>query len=201
MEILQGKTPLFWDTVMLRKRVAGYPTVHIDIGTGDGFLVHHLAARNPHTFMIGLDACRENLHAVSGRGAAENTLFVIANALMLPPELTSSATQVTLNFPWSSLAQGLLEGDPGLLRGLCRVMQPGAALEIRLNAEAVASAGWALEAGAAQIQTLLHSEGFRMHSPHVLSPADLRRYPTRWAKRLAYGRDPRALLLAGQWRG
>jgi trans-aconitate methyltransferase len=201
MEILQGKTPLFWDAERLRSRITLYERVQIDIGTGDGSLVRHLAARYPRTLVIGLDACRENLHAVSGRGAAENMLFVIANALDLPPELTGSATHVTVNFPWGSLAEGLLNGHAGLLCGLRRVMQPGAALEIRLNAEAVGSAGWCLEAGAAQVQRVLQAAGVAMGSPQTLTPADLRRYPTRWAKRLAYGRDPRAVLLGGLWRG
>ena len=109
MEIIRGKQTSFIDTTALAAKLVGYDRVHIDIGTGDGRFVRHIAQNNPGTFVIGIDACRENLVAISRR-APSNSLFVIANARALPTELFGSATQVTINFPWGSLFDGLAYG-------------------------------------------------------------------------------------------
>lgn len=195
MEIIQGKAALRIET--LSERVAGYDGIHLDIGTGDGRYAVHVAQANPRLFVIGIDACRENLRDQSRR-APLNTLFVIANALALPPELHGFATAVTINFPWGSLLEGLLAGDEGLLNGLEAVMCcPGAALDIRLNGSALAEAGWSLEAGGIRVREVLADYGFNMRSSVQLTAADLKACPTTWAKRLAFGRDPRAVHLRG----
>lgn len=192
MEIIRGKHTSYIDSLAL----AGYDQLHIDIGTGDGRFVRHLAQTRPHGFVIGIDACRENLYDISRR-APGNTLFVIANAARLPLELYGLAASVTINFPWGSLLDGLLDGDPALLGGLSAVMRPGAALDVLLNGGALAEAGWSLEAGADRVRDVLAFNGFAVGRPMTLLADDLRAYPTTWAKRLAYGRDPRAVHLRG----
>src|SRR5438045_3947678 len=117
METLRGKHASFTDASALAARLAEYDTVHIDIGTGDGRFVQHVVQTCPNAFVIGIDACRENLHEVSRR-ASDNTLFVIANALALPSELYGLATKITINFPWGSLLEGLITDDLALLDGL-----------------------------------------------------------------------------------
>jgi trans-aconitate methyltransferase len=194
MEILQGKHALFIDSTAFGERVAGYDRVHIDIGTGDGRFVRHIAQTHPDTFVIGIDACRENLYATS-RQTPANALFVIANARTLPPELDGIASGVTINFPWGSLCNGLLDADAALLEGLYRVMRPDAGLDIRLNGGALTEAGWTLETGAEQVRRVLAQNGFAMHRPIAMTAADLKAFPTTWAKSLAFGRDPRALHL------
>jgi len=194
MEIIQGKAALFMDKLTLAERASGYDRIHLDIGTGDGRYVEHLARANPRLFVIGIDACRENLRERSRR-APLNALFAIANALALPPELHGAASQVTINFPWGSLLNGLLSGD--LLTGLEAVMRPGAALDIRLNGGALAEAGWSLEEGGARMRERLAAYGFTMQPTTHLSAAALKAYPTTWAKRLAFGRDPRAAHVRG----
>jgi 16S rRNA (adenine(1408)-N(1))-methyltransferase len=84
MEIIRGKRASFIDASATAELLADYETIHIDIGTGDGRFVQHLAQSNPNTSVIGIDACRENLQEVSRR-APTNALFVIANAYALPP--------------------------------------------------------------------------------------------------------------------
>lgn len=196
MEIIRGKHASFFDTSALADKLTGYNRVHIDIGTGDGRFVQHIAQTRPNCFAIGIDACRENLREVSRR-TPTNALFIIANALALPSELDGLATQVTINFPWGSLLEGLLADDPSLLTGLVRVARPDAVLEVRLNAGALAEAGWSLEEGADQIREALAINGFDMRSPIPMAVRDLRSFPTTWAKRVAFGRDPRALYLHG----
>jgi 16S rRNA (adenine(1408)-N(1))-methyltransferase len=196
MEIIRGKQASFMDTAALAERLAGYDSIHMDIGTGDGRFVRHVAQTRPNTFVIGLDAARENLIEVSRR-APSNALFVIANARALPYELRGLATQVTINFPWGSLVEGLLTGDPALMTGLAMIARPRAELDVRLNAGALAEAGWLLEAGAVRVREVLAVNGFTMRPPIRLTSGELKALPTTWAKRLAFGRDPRAMYLRG----
>ena len=146
--------------------------------------------------MIGVDACRENLQQNSRRAPA-NTLFVIANALALPAELDRTAAHITVNFPWGSLLEGLAERESAVIAGLSRLAFAGTRLEVRVNAGALAEAGWPLEQGAAQIQRVLLASGFAMRPAAALTAAELKAFPSTWAKRLAFGRDPRAFALSG----
>jgi 16S rRNA (adenine(1408)-N(1))-methyltransferase len=194
MEILRGKHASILDTAALAALLAGYDTVHVDIGTGDGRFVQHVARALPRTLAIGIDACRENLRDAS-RKAPANALFVIASAQALPGELDGQAAHVSINFPWGSLLDSLLDGDAALYGGLRRVMRPGAALDVRLNSSALGEAGWALEAGAARIREALAAHDFALRRPEAMDARELKSYPTTWAKRLAFGRDPRAVWL------
>lgn len=105
------------------------------------------------------------------------------------------ASKVTINFPWGSLLTGLLDGEPMLLEGLLAIIRPGAALEVRLNAGALTEAGYTLESGGARVRQALHESGFDVGDLLRLDARGLRQCPTTWAKRLAYGRDPRAVYL------
>lgn len=200
METLRGKHASFMDSTALAERLAGYTQVHIDIGTGDGRFAGHVAQASPNRFVIGVDACRENLMDISRRAPA-NTLFVITNAQALPTELYGLAAHISINFPWGSLIEGLLNDDAGLMAGLRMVARPNAALEVRLNGGALAEAGWALDEGAARVQAVLEANRFTMRAPKVMLAQELKQFPTTWAKRIAYGRDPRAMLLAGVRQG
>lgn len=199
MEIIRGKHASFINTAALAERLIGCDKIHIDIGTGDGRFVHHIAQANPTCHAIGIDACRENLHEVSRRARA-NALFVIANAQALPPELDGLAAHITINFPWGSLLEGLLTNNTDILTGLVRLTRPNAILEVRLNGGALTEAGWSLEDGADRVREVLRVNGFKVQSPMVLVAHDLKAFPTTWAKRLAFGRDPRAIYLpAMRW--
>lgn len=197
MEIMRGKQTVFLDAAAFNKRRAGYTTLHMDIGTGDGRFVRHIAAKQPEAFVVGIDACRENLQE-SSRSALPNTLFVIANASALPHELYGLADSITINFPWGSLLEGLVNDDAALLSGLRAIARPCCALDVRINSGALAEAGWALDAGAAQVRRVLLANGFSMGTPTAMNARDLKAYPTSWAKRLAYGRDPHAVVLLGK---
>ena len=194
LESIQGKRAFAIDAAALAARTAGYRDILIDIGTGDGRWVRHVARTRPGWFALGVDACREGLRDAS-RAAPPNALYVIANALALPPELHGLATALTLNFPWGSLLAGLLAGEAALLDGLRAVARPGAILEVRLNSGALVEAGWPLEAGAGRVCGALRVAGFAVARPVALDAAALRGCPSTWARRLAHGRDPRGVLL------
>jgi 16S rRNA (adenine(1408)-N(1))-methyltransferase len=187
VECIRGKTTADIDVDRLAADAASYDDVLIDVGTGDGRYVLHVARTSPTWFALGVDACRENLRKAS-RKAPPNALYVVANALALPRELSGMASKVTINFPWGSLLTGLLEG-------LLAIARPGAVLEIRLNAGALDESGYTLKTGGARIRQALHEGGFDVGDLLRLDARELRQCHTTWAKRLAYGRDPSAVCL------
>lgn len=196
MERIIGSRRLALGGADLLALASPYPRVLVDLGTGDGRFVDHIARTHTDTFAIGIDACREQLAARS-RSARANALYLIANALDLPVELDGMATHLTINFPWGSLLTGLVRGDTALFNRITAITRPGAQLELWLNAGVMSEAGVDLEAGARSIRRLLRDAGFAMQPPSLASAADLRAYPSTWAHRLAFGRDPRALRLHG----
>ena len=117
-------------------------------------------------------------------------MFLVADALALPAELSGVATHVTINFPWGSLLHGLLDVHPGLLSGLEGIGSGATPLGIMLNASALAEAGWTVESGGERVAAILREAGTYVATTRVLSPADLHRSPTTWDKRLVFKPDP-----------
>ena len=171
-----------------------HPETTLDLGTGDGRFVRHLAQKHPNRGAIGVDLCAANLRTASRRPPS-NAMFVVADALALPEELTGAATAVTITCPWGSLLRGLLTGHAGLLAGLNLIRRGRTPLQITLNAGALAEAGWALDVGSERVAATLRDAGIDVLATRRLGPADLRTMPATWAKRLAFGRDPRAVRL------
>jgi 16S rRNA (adenine(1408)-N(1))-methyltransferase len=196
METIRGRTSLDLDPTELRARLADYNRIILDLGTGDGKFAFHHAGTFPDHFVLGVDSCRENLREYS-RARLPNLLFIIASAQNLPHELNGLVSHITLNFPWGSLLESLLSGDPLLMYGLQMIAQPPASLDVRLNGGALAEAGWTFEDGAEQIRENLILAGWRLGEPMMMDSRALRNFPSAWAKRLAFGRDPRAIQLSG----
>ena len=197
METIRGRTSLHLDWKGFRDRLAQYDHVTLDLGTGDGRFVRILAERHPQRFIIGMDACRENLREHS-QAKLSNMLFVIASAQELPCEFEGLFSEVTINFPWGSLLEGLLDGDSRLMDGLSAVSRPDTRLQIHLNSGALEEAGSDLNTGARDIYENLSRCRWALQLPRHMELADLKKFPTTWARRLAYGRDPRAILLSGR---
>jgi 16S rRNA (adenine(1408)-N(1))-methyltransferase len=200
VETIRGKTSLEISAAEFARRIASYRKISMDLGTGDGRFVRCLAQQNRDEFFIGLDACRENLRENS-QVRLPNALYIIASAHSLPRELTGLADEITINFPWGSLLESLLTNDPALMDGLLAISRPRASLQIRLNSDALLEAGWGLEAGTLQVYRVLSAAGFRVKQPMPMGANDLRACSTTWAKRLAFGRDPRAFSLSAKRAG
>ena len=196
METIWGKVSLDLDLNGLKDRLANYDRVILDLGTGDGKFAFHYARAFPSHFVIGVDACRENLHEHS-RAKMPNLLFIISSAQSLPPELNGMVSHITINFPWGSLLASLLTADSEFMCALESVARSFTAMGVRLNGGALAEQGWTLEAGAKQIYDNLIQAGWRLKTPVVMNAGALRNFPSTWAKRLAFGRDPRAMELTG----
>lgn len=171
---------------------ARYEHVVVDLGTGDGRSVLRLARERPAIGAVGIDLCEANLRRAA-RAAGDNTIFLVADALALPATLARVADAITVAFPWGSLLRGLLNGDPGLLAGLRALGRPGATISVSVNGGAFAEAGWDADTGGERIRDVLGAAGFEVGACRVLGPAELRQLPSTWAKRLAFGRDPRAV--------
>ena len=197
METILGRRSLDLDLNELTNRLTNYNRVMLDLGTGDGKFAFHYARTFPHHFVIGVDACRENLREHS-RMKLPNALFIIAGAQDLPSELNGLASHITINFPWGSLLESLLNGDAMLMHSLELISRSTTLIDVRLNGGALAEQGCALEAGTSQIYDNLLQAGWQMKTPIMLNAQALRNFPSTWAKRLAFGRDPRAIQLNGR---
>ena len=199
MECIRGKQTWTLEAPQFRSRLEGHPEILLDLGTGDGRFVVAQVRRYVGVFGIGLDACRENLRETS-RVNCERTLFLIANALDLPQELNGAISYLTVNFPWGSLLDGLLAGEVGLLDGMTRVCSKGARLEVRLNQSAVQEAGFPLEEASHKVRHELSRAGFHLRAVEALDGSHLRACPTTWARKMAFGREPHAILMRGEFR-
>ena len=196
METIRGKISHDLDLTTLQARLANYSGIALDLGTGDGKFAFCHADSFPERFVIGLDSCRENLREFS-RAKLPNLLYVIASAQNLPHELSGLVSHVTVNFPWGSLLGSLLTGDPLFMRGLETVLSSSATLDLCLNGGALDEAGWSLEDGMDQVRENFVHAGWRMNMPVSMDSHALCVFPSTWAKRLAFGRDPRAIQLSG----
>ena len=199
METIQGKTPVELNQTELQKRLTSYKHIHLDLGTGDGRFINYMAEQHPCSFFIGVDACRENLRANSRR-RLPNALFVITSAQSLPKELNGLISHITINFPWGSLLESLLTGDTRMMNSLEYISSSIASVEVRLNGGALTEAGTALEAGADQIYNNMLRFGWELNKPLLMNANALRNFPSTWAKRLAFGRDPRAMTISGYFK-
>ena len=160
MEIIRGRQSREMNKIEFLETLAGRGTVWLDLGTGDGRFVCKLAEGQKNRFFIGVDACRENLH-LNSRKAPPNALFVISRAQALPHELCGLVSRVSINFPWGSLLESLLNRDAHLLEGLSGMTGPCAGMDLYLNSDALAAAGWLLDSGADRIEQALTAAGWK----------------------------------------
>jgi predicted RNA methylase len=165
-----------------------YDQLHLDLGTGDGAYALHLARTNPAHAVVGVDLCLDNL-AKPARKGRDNLRFVQGDATELPAWLWTRAGTVTINYPYGMLLRALTGAEAGAF--LAAAWE--AAIEIRINESAATAAGLAFEMVVDGVRaTLQHLRG--RSTLAVLEAADLRAFPSTWAKRIGYGRPTRTLV-------
>lgn len=194
MHAIKGATSCPLPAAQVAAWAAGFSQTALDLGAGDGRFVRKLAERHEDRAAIALDLCAANYRAAS-RAASQNALFLVADALHLPAEWSGLADEITINFPWGSLLRGLLDSRSGLPVGLARTARPNARVRLIVNAGALAQENWRMETGANRVAENFAAAGFSALTLTNLGPKELRRYPSTWAKRLAFGRDPRAVTI------
>ena len=181
----------------LHRWASQYPRIHVDLGTGDGKFALHLGRQCPNTAVIGIDIALDHLHGALRRHP-QNLRFAGHDVLRWPWGAIPVADEVTINFPYGSLLRGLVEGNRDLLARLDAVLGPGSRLEIRVNATAFIATGLDPASGPSAIaRSLGHIADLRLET-RPLCQAELRLFPSSWSKRLGYGRETTAHLIAGR---
>jgi 16S rRNA (adenine(1408)-N(1))-methyltransferase len=180
----------------------------IDIGTGDGRFVYQSARRNPNKFYIGIDPnvrplekISEKIHRKPSKGGAPNVLFIQSAVEDLPAELDGVADEVHVHFPWASLLQAVVTGEPAVLRNLHRICSRGGLLEVVIGLDPIRDQSEVERLGLPEIsleyvETVLVSSyeaaGFQVLERGILSPSEWPEFNTSWAKRLQ-GNEERAI--------
>jgi 16S rRNA (adenine(1408)-N(1))-methyltransferase len=166
--------------------------VAVDLGTGDGRHVLALAAGDPDTLAIGLDAnatamADSSRRAWRGRAALPNTLFAVAGAERPPEALHGLAGSLTVNFPWGSLLRGLLGEDDAVLAGVVRLMAPGA--EGRVLMSVVPRDGMPPVPPRCELARAYERHGLDLVEMRPATPEEVAASGSTWAKRLRAGRE------------
>lgn len=187
----------------------------VDLGTGDGRAVHHLAGEHPDWCCLGLDALDDAMAETAARSARKparggrpNACFLRASAEAVPEELHGVADEVRVTLPWGRLLEGIVVPDPVVLGGIATLGRPGAEVAVVLNGEIWAESLPArfrdlpaptTEHVAAVVVPALGAAGVTIDEVRWLSAEEAHAIPTTWARRLGHGRPhPRFLLLGGR---
>lgn len=176
-----------------------YDQLHIDIGTGDGTYALHLARQHPGMAVIGIDTCLDNIIRAARR-PMENLRFVSCNATGVPEELHGIATSLSINFPYGSLLHAVIGTEPSAWERLLAPARPGALIEIRVNTSAGAGYGLSLEEMQGRIRRMLRRVAPQSATITVMPHHALRRFPTTWAKRIAYGKPSEVIVATASLR-
>jgi 16S rRNA (adenine(1408)-N(1))-methyltransferase len=133
-------------------------------------------------------------------------IFVRAAIESLPAELAGVADRLTIILPWGSLLAAVAARSlPGLvaMRALCR---SHARITIVLGWDAERDRGELARLGIPSSSPVERAEdtmagyaaaGFRLSRPRAIDAAELTRWPSTWARRLAHGRGRRFGQLEG----
>ncbi len=167
-----------------------YSSLTLDLGAGDGRFARELARNAPERAVIAVDTCEANARRELRR-MPENARFVVADAIGLPQPLLTRASLITVNFPWGSLLRALLDESHPLMATIAR-----RSIVVRVNGGALEEAGYDVDTGKTRLLSAMRRAGADA-SVRTLEASDLRQVPTTWSKRLAFGRDPRAIELRG----
>jgi 16S rRNA (adenine(1408)-N(1))-methyltransferase len=179
----------------------------LDVGTGDGKHVLHLARHHPEMLVVGLDASVDALRRTSAKAAARADRGGLPNAVFLraaaerPPDGLVGVDEVHVLMPWGSLLRGTL-GDGTVLEALAAVCTPGAPFLVTLNLHAwrppVPEVGEADEpTPASALNTLAPAyarAGWTIEEAGYLGEDELAGLGTSWTKRLGSSRDSLAVL-------
>ena len=140
MRYVVGRNISELDSDKLRRRVAPYRHVILDVGTGGGTALLRRARRAPDVYFIGIDAAAERMREASHRGArlierggTPNASFIAAGAEELPGGLANIGDEVSVVLPWGSLLQGVLAADEVMVSRLAGLLRDGGRLELLLS--------------------------------------------------------------------
>jgi 16S rRNA (adenine(1408)-N(1))-methyltransferase len=168
--------------------------VIVDLGTGDGRAVLAAAAREPGSFVLGVDANAASMAESSRRaarspakGGLPNALFVAAAAESVPTELDGAADLVLVLFPWGSLLRGALGLDECVADAIARVVKIGGHVRILLSVterDGVAGLPRLDEDAVAEVARRHAVRGLELVVARQATSQDLAATRSSWARRL-----------------
>ncbi len=171
----------------------------IDIGTGDGRAVLDLAARQPATLVLGLDASAAAMVEASRRaagparkGGRTNVRFILAAAEAPPAALAFAADLVTVRFPWGSLLRGCIGLQPAVASGVAGLVAANGTLELLLapsGRDGLEGVPTEVDGIVAAAAAAFEPLGFEMAVGRAATAEEVAASGSSWAKRLAAGRN------------
>ncbi|KYK28836.1 MAG: hypothetical protein AYK19_05230 [Theionarchaea archaeon DG-70-1] len=211
MEVICGKKTFYMNAEEFKSMIAPYTTVAVEIGTGNGKFVYELAKSQPETFFIGIDADRSSLikyshkiHRKPERGGVPNVLYVIASVENLPHELDDTADTVWIVLPWGSLLRGVVSGAKSILKNIVQISSVNGILKMFISysvkyepveMEKLRLPALTLEYIDSKLTPLYQEEGITITERNFLTNEPMKEIPSKWAKRLAYGRKRKTLFI------
>jgi len=185
----------------IKNLIKDYPTVELDLGTGDGRFVYKKALVNPNIFFIGMDPSEKQIQVYSRKAVRKklkNILFVVSSIENLPKELERVADKIYINLPWGTLLEFVVKTTKEGIIILSNLLKDRGKIEIvfgyaqefepseteRLQLPLIGS-GLIEES----IIPVFESCGFKSDGYIKLKKEELKAIETTWAKKLKFGKD------------
>ena len=168
----------------------------MDVGAGDGGYVLYRARTEPCTFAIAIDASPDALASGAWRAKRArltNATFLVDGVERIPCELWCLADEVTVYFPWGSLLRGVLDASGAILGPIAHLMKPGAELRVLLSSTDRDGFGELTPERLTSRYTAYSEHGLHLARAEWASPEVVAESRSAWAKRLAVGRERRAV--------
>jgi len=167
------------------------------VGAGDGGYVLHRARTEPTSFAIAIDASPDALARgawSAKRAHLANAVFLVEGVERLPRELACLADEVTVQFPWGSLLQGLLDGSSSVVGSVAALMKNRAELRVLVSAAVRDGFGGVTPSVITSRCENYLQHGLRLVDARWASSEVVRDSRSAWAKRLGVGRTRPAVI-------
>jgi 16S rRNA (adenine(1408)-N(1))-methyltransferase len=168
----------------------------VDVGAGEGGYVLYRARTEPRTFAIAIDASPDALATGawrSKRGRLTNAAFLVEAVERLPCELACLADEVTVHFPWGSLLRGVIDASGAIVGPIAHLMKPGAELRVLLSSTDRDGFGDLTPERLISRHMAYSEHGLHLTRAEWASHEVVAQSRSAWAKRLATGRERRAV--------
>lgn len=205
MIVLEGKKSININKNEFASKLAGYNSIYIDIGTGQGSFIYKRAKENPEAFYLGLDAAVDNMVENAKKilkkpekGGLKNVLYIVSSIENPPSELENIADHLYVNLPWGSLLEGVVKGGEDVMSKITFIAKNNASLKITTTYSVFHEEGEIAKRGLPELNNnyfenelshLYNKFGIDINSINTLTCEDLKGFESQWAKKLAYGKQ------------
>ncbi|MBA2315335.1 MAG: methyltransferase domain-containing protein [Chloroflexi bacterium] len=171
----------------------------IDLGCGDGRGALALAAADPGSLVLAVDAVAAAMAETSRRAARSvpNLLFIAASAEAFGCGLPGIADRVVVSFPWGSLLRGLLGLDPVVGEAVAGLLKPGGRLSALVSVTPRDRRTGLRELDAASAAVARPSPDLRLVEARPATREEILVTRSTWGRRLIAGQGPTPRLV---WR-